>query len=282
MIEEYSIGIFPPVYAVEMIGKEISDLLKNSKSGYKQNYKVSKLFGSYVEFIPSNSCQSDSGTITVVGCLNPDKVTNLATKDCTMVLFKTPKETELLNSFQNKYQGTLFTVKSYISQIEKEYKTTLNVGNDFKRIDVSNWLEFLNTKCLMLLRMTSLKLWDYTVDSCENEFQETTDYMIEFVKTLNIDGEIYHANLGWYITEDEDGRSIQRLHSLASAKEIEATEGRCLRVNYNRKRFLTDLSYLTEVTEMELFRLDSFGDALIEYNFPEEKEESVVLFNIMH
>ncbi len=278
MLRGYSIGVFPPVYDVDMIGKEIGLVLKANLYDYKQKFRVSKLFGDVVEFIPSNKL--DSSLITVVGCLNPHKITNITTKDCTMVLFPTPEYTEGLTKVLNRLQGSVFTLENYVSLLESNYKTSLMLEKEFVKTDISNWLELLNKKSLMALRCSSLNLWEYTVDSIPNVLCNSTDYMIEFFKEVVVNGETYRANIGWYITEDEeDGQCIERLHTLASDTEIELSEGKCLRVNYNRKRFIKDLSLLTTVTKEELLILDSLGDSLIKNNLT--TPEVVNVFSIM-
>lgn len=278
MLRGYSIGVFPPVYDVDMIGKEIGLVLKANLYDYKQKFRVSKLFGDVVEFIPSNKL--DSSLITVVGCLNPHKITNITTKDCTMVLFPTPEYTEGLTKVLNRLQGSVFTLENYVSLLESNYKTSLMLEKEFVKTDISNWLELLNKKSLMALRCSSLNLWEYTVDSIPNVLFNSTDYMIEFFKEVVVNGETYRANIGWYITEDEeDGQCIERLHTLASDTEIELSEGKCLRVNYNRKRFIKDLSLLTTVTKEELLILDSLGDSLIKNNLT--TPEVVNVFSIM-
>lgn len=281
MIGQFGIGVFPPVYDVEMIGKEIEKALNETQHMYRKTFRESKLFGTIVEFIPSNYLNSES--ITVVGCLNPNKITNITTKKCTMVLFKTPNDLKNVSSLMTRLQGSFFTLESYISLLEKSYKTSLMLEQDFNKTDVCNWLELINKKSLMALRGTSLGLWEYTIESSQNPLTESTDYMIEFVKTLKVDNEVYRANIGWYITEDEDGQCIERLHTLASDTEIEKSEGRCLRVNYNRKRFLKELSLLTMVTKEELLMLDSFGDTLIKNSLtaPEIVPQVLNIFSIV-
>lgn len=278
MLKKYSVGVFPPVYDVDMIGKEIGLVLEDNLYGYKQKFRVSKLFGDVVEFIPSNNL--DSGLVTVVGCLNPHKITNITTKNCTMVLFPTPEYTEGLTRVLESLQGSVFTLENYISLLERNYKTSLMIEKDFIKTDICNWLELLNKKSMMALRCSSLNLWDYTIESCPNVLLDSTDYMIEFFKEVIVDGEVYRANIGWYITEDEeDGQCIERLHTLASDTEIELSEGKCLRVNYNRKRFIKDLSLLTPVTKEELLILDSLGDSLIKNNLT--TPEIVKVFSIV-
>lgn len=278
MLRGYSIGVFPPVYDVDMIGKEIGLVLKANLYDYKQKFRVSKLFGDVVEFIPSNKL--DSSLITVVGCLNPHKITNITTKACTMVLFPTPEYTEGLTKVLNRLQGSVFTLENYVSLLESNYKTSLMLEKEFVKTDISNWLELINKKSLMALRCSSLNLWEYNVDSIPNVLCNSTDYMLEFFKEVVVNGETYHANIGWYIKEDEeDGQCIERLHTLASDTEIELSEGKCLRVNYNRKRFIKDLSLLTTVTKEELLILDSLGDSLIKNNLT--TPEVVNVFSIM-
>lgn len=228
------VTIFPPIYEVEDILNLFTPYFEGS---YTTKYKPSMNEDKTLSYI------YEEGILSIVKCMNPNRLSSFSTKDCIVVLHNVVDNLDLVT----ENGGIGFTLEDYISNIQQSYNTILNVLPILNRVESHLWLETINKHLLMVLRMDNKELWEFVHQNVVSPYTGNTEYLFDFTKSFNIDDNTYYASLGIHLEHtEESGMEVEKLYTCTSEKEIIETKGQCLKVNYNQKRFLQYLSDLNE------------------------------------